>query len=169
MKSYSEYLKENINDKIYEFVIKIAGEIPEHCIPAMETALQKYQVVKFAKIATTPIQAKLKDFPRIANAEVTIFSVHLAYPITSAVLANFIADNTHINTANIIVRNHREEYEAELNIANDKCPDDKNPAFLLTDYAKESNANFHSDEGVSDFLTISSSSKRTPTYSIQRG
>ena len=56
----------------------------------METALQKYQVAKFAKTKTTPIQAKLRDFPTMENVQVNIFDVELEYPTTSAVLTSYM-------------------------------------------------------------------------------
>lgn len=86
MKLFSHYLKENQDAKKYVFKIKVAGDLPEHCEDVMEAALQKYQVSKFTKGKSTPIQATLLDFPEIKNAAMTVFETELDYPTTSAVL-----------------------------------------------------------------------------------
>ena len=90
MKSFVEYLSESQEAKKYAFKIKIAGDLPENCEDVMETALKKYEVAKFAKTKTTPIQSKLPDFPQMENAAVTVFDVELTYPTTSTVLHNYL-------------------------------------------------------------------------------
>jgi hypothetical protein len=150
MKSFIEYLTESKEEKKYSFKIKIAGDLPENCEDVMETALQKYQVAKFAKTKTTPIQAKLRDFPTMENAQVTVFDVDLEYPTTSQVLVNYMAEQTGLSLECIRVRSPLEEAESELNLEHADEKDGK--AMLTQDYTKENNQHIVGDKGVSNFL-----------------
>lgn len=149
MKSFIEYLSESREEKKYSFKIKIAGDLPEHCEDVMETALQKYQVSKFAKTKTTPIQAKITDFPTMENVQVTIFEVDLDYPTTSQVLSSYMSAETGLPLDRIRVRSPLEDAEAELNIEHLEV--DKK-ALLTQDYQKENNQNTVGDKGISNFL-----------------
>jgi hypothetical protein len=150
MKSFIEYLRESKEEKKYSFKIKIAGDLPENCEDVMETALQKYQIAKFTKTKTTPIQAKLQDFPKMENAQVTVFDVDLEYPTTSQVLVNYMAEQTGLSLDCIRVRSPLEEAEAELNLEHSDEKDGK--AVLTQDYTKENNQGMVGDKGVSNFL-----------------
>lgn len=150
MKSFIEYLTESKEEKKYSFKIKIAGDLPENCEDVMETALQKYQVSKFAKTKTTPIQAKLQDFPAMENASVTVFDVDLEYPTTSQVLLSYMSEQTGLSLDCIRVRSPLEEAEAELNLEHADEKDGK--AMLTQDYTKENHQNIVGDKGVSNFL-----------------
>ena len=149
MKSFTEYLLESKEEKKYSFKIKIAGDLPEHCEDVMETALKKYQVAKFTKTKTTPIQAKLQDFPTLENLQVNIFDIDLEYPTTSAVLTTYMIEQTGITADRIRVRSPLEDAESELNAEHLEV--DKK-ALLTQDYQKENNQNSVGDKGVSNFL-----------------
>jgi hypothetical protein len=150
MKSFIEYLTESKEEKKYSFKIKIAGDLPENCEDVMETALQKYQVAKFSKTKTTPIQSKLVDFPTLENTSVTVFDVELEYPTTSQVLTNYMAEQTGVSLDCIRVRSPLEDAESELNLEH---MDEKEKKALLTqDYQKENNQDKVGDKGISNFL-----------------
>ena len=149
MKSFIEYLAESKEEKKYSFKIKIAGDLPENCEDVMETALQKFQVSKFAKTKTTPIQAKLRDFPAMENVQVNVFDVELEYPTTSAVLTNYMLEQTGLTADRIRVRSPLEDAESELNAEHLEV--DKK-ALLTQDYQKENNQNSVGDKGISNFL-----------------
>jgi len=150
MRSFKEYLAENIEEKKYAFKVKIAGDLPENCEDVMETILKKYEVAKFAKSKTTPIQAKLRDFPTMENAQVNIFEVELSYPTTSTVLTNYISEHTGITADRIRVRSPLEEAESELN---SEHVDEKDGKALLTqDYQKENHQDKVGDKGVASLL-----------------
>jgi hypothetical protein len=149
MKSFTEYLLESKEEKKYSFKIKIAGDLPEHCEDVMETALKKYQVAKFTKTKTTPIQAKLQDFPTLENLQVNIFDIDLEYPTTSAVLTSYMIEQTGITADRIRVRSPLEDAESELNAEHLEV--DKK-ALLTQDYQKENNQNTVGDKGISNFL-----------------
>ncbi len=150
MKSFIEYLTESVEEKKYAFKIKIAGELPENCEDVMETALKKYDVTKFAKSKTVPIQAKVPDFPTMENVEVTVFDIELTYPTTSQVLTSYMAEQTGVATDRIRVRTPLEEAEVELNTEHKDNEDKK--SLLTQDYQKENNQNSVGDKGVSNFL-----------------
>lgn len=150
MKSFAEYLAESVEDKIYSFKIKIAGDLPEHCEDVMETALKKYEVLKFTKAKTTPIQSKVPDFPTMENVQVCVFDVDLKYPTTSQVLTSYMAEQTGLPADRIRVRSPLDEAEAELNTEHHDEKDKK--ALLTQDYQKESHQDKVGDKGVANFL-----------------
>lgn len=150
MKSFIQYLTESAEEKKYAFKIKIAGDLPENCEDVMETALKKYEVAKFAKAKTVPIQAKVADFPAMENVAVTVFDVELCYPTTSQVLSSYMAEQTGLSADRIRIRSPLEEAEAELNAEHANEKDGK--ALLTQDYTKESNQDKVGDKGVSNFL-----------------
>lgn len=159
MKSFTEYLKESTEEKKYAFKIKIAGDLPEHCEDVMETALQQYQVTKFTKGKSTPIQANLLDFPTLKNAAMTVFEVELDYPATSAVLSELISNATGVNRDAIRVRTPLEESNFELEhveVAKDGKP------LLTQDYEKSNNQSLVGEKYMSAFLKdIAKASKET--------
>lgn len=150
MKSFIEYLTESVEEKKYAFKIKIAGDLPENCEDVMETALKKYDVTKFSKTKTTPIQAKLLDFPTMENAPVHVFDVELNYPTTSLVLMSYLSEHTGLEAVRLKVRTLGEDAEAELNAENVDKADGK--ALLIQDYQKENHQDRVGDKGVANFL-----------------
>jgi hypothetical protein len=150
MKRFIDYLVESVAEKKYAFKIKLAGELPEHCEDVLESALQQFQVSKFAKGKTTPIQANLIDFPNVKNAPMTVFEVELDYPTTSTVLAELIANSTGIHRDSIRVRTPLEEENMELETQE---LDEKSSKPLLTqDYEKSSVQDLVGEKYVSNFL-----------------
>lgn len=153
MKSFIEYLTESVEEKKYAFKIKIAGELPENCEDVMETALKKYDVTKFAKSKTVPIQAKVPDFPTMENVEVTVFDIELTYPTTSQVLTSYMAEQTGVATDRIRVRTPLEEAEVELNSKNtNEETEDGKSLIGQCDFPASNNQKIVGDKGVSNFL-----------------
>jgi hypothetical protein len=150
MRSFKEYLIESQEAKKYAFKIKIAGALPENCEDVMETALKKYEVSKFTKTKTTPIQAKVPDFPTMENVEVCVFDIELTYPTTSQVLTSYMAEQTGLSADRIRIRSPLEEAEAELNAEHAIKEDNK--ALLTQEYQKENNQDKVGDKGISNFL-----------------
>lgn len=153
MKSFAEYLLENIEAKKYAFKIKIAGDLPENCEDVMETALKKYDVAKFAKSKTTPIQSKVSEFPTMENIQVNIFDIELNYPTTSQVLASYVAEHTGISGDRIRVRTPLEEAEVELNSTNTNEETKGGKALIgQCDFPASNNQKMVGDKGVANFL-----------------
>jgi len=88
MKTFKEYLAES--KKVYDFKIKVAGELPEKFQENLKEKLGRCGVKTFEKVSTTPIQAQPLDFPDHPNCEVTIFEVVCEYPVTSPEIINDI-------------------------------------------------------------------------------
>lgn len=153
MKSFAEYLLENIEAKKYAFKIKIAGDLPENCEEVMETALKKYEVSKFTKSKTTPIQPKVSDFPTMENVQVNIFDIELDYPTTSQVLSSYVSEHTGIAKDRIRVRSPLEEAELELNSSNtNEETKGGKPLIGQCDFPASNNQKMVGDKGVANFL-----------------
>lgn len=90
MKTFKEYLTES--KKVYQFKIKVAGELPEKFEESLKARLERCKVATFEKVETTPIQMVPLDFPNLTNKEVHIFNVVLEYPITSPEIAKEVKD-----------------------------------------------------------------------------
>lgn len=151
LKTFVDYLFESVETKKYSFKVKIAGDLPENCEDVMENALKKYDVAKFSKTKTTPIQSKLQDFPALENTQVTIFEVELNYPTTSHVLTNYISEHTGITTERIRVRSPQEDAEAELNVEHLEEEGD-GKSLLTQDYQKENHQDIVGDKKVASLL-----------------
>lgn len=150
MKRFIDYLFESAVEKKYEFKVKIAGDLPEHCEDVMETALQQYKVSRFTKGKSTPIQANLLEFPNVKNSSMTVFEVELDYPTTSAVLAELISNCTGISRDYVRVRTPLEE-ENEA-IEHEHMDSKNNEAVLNQPYPKENNQNLVGEKHMSSFL-----------------
>ena len=90
MKTFKEYLTES--KKVYNFKVKVAGEIPENFETDLKSRMEKYKVVNFNKMKTTPVQKVPLDFPELTNKEVTVYEVILEYPVTGPELIKEIKD-----------------------------------------------------------------------------
>lgn len=109
MKSFVDILTES--KKVYPFKIGVAGELPEEFADRLETALQKFEVVKMGAGKKTPIQERPLDFPQLQNTEVTYYEVEVNYPTTTQVLQEYLGKCCNINQSHIIVRNPEERQE----------------------------------------------------------
>lgn len=161
MKTFKDYLTESIEEKLYSFKIKIAGDLPDNCEDVMENCLKKYDVSKFAKGPTTPIQAKLLDFPEMSNASVTIFDVDLKYPTTSAVLSHYVAEQCGLDPCCIKIRSLKEEAEAELNVEHAE-ENAKAKPLIGQDEAPSNNQKMYGEKHVASFLKELAKTRKEP-------
>lgn len=113
MKSYTEYLIES--KKVYEFKIKIAGDVDKDCSSNIKLALERYNVESCSAGKNTPIQESPVDFPEHKNVNVTLFDVSLTYPVTSVQVREAIAQKLGVSASCIKVRNLKEQEEDEIN------------------------------------------------------
>jgi hypothetical protein len=166
MTSFIKYLKEEAEKKKYAFKIKIAGDLPEHCEDTMETALQKYQVSRFTKGKSTPIQSELLEFPNVRNMSMTVFEVELDYPTTSPVLLELISSNCGIDRSCIRVRTPLEEEDLSQ-AADDKKKTDK--PLLAQDYETDKEGQkLVGEKYVSTFLKdIAKTNKETKLKQVK--
>ena len=115
MSTFTQYLTEAA--KSYDYKIKVAGTIADDFKNRMETALQKFELVKMSAGKKTPIQSLPLDFPALSNEEVTIFDVTTNYPCSVNVLKEYLADYMNINASMIVVRKPgepTEEYQDQI-------------------------------------------------------
>ena len=78
MKNFQQYLTES--ERTYNYRIKIVGDVAPDFIKALEGKLAQFDVVKFSKPKTTPVQLKPADFPKHSNDSVTSIDVEFRYP-----------------------------------------------------------------------------------------
>jgi hypothetical protein len=149
MKSFKEYLTES--KKIYEFKIKIAGDLPPGFEKDVKLGLDKFDVQSISKPKRTPIQESPIDFPNVKFSEVSVFDVALNYPTTSQVVKEALAQAIRVSESKILVRTLGEESEAVLNATSMMVPDGKD-ALLGTDYEKSDNQELVGDKRVMSFL-----------------
>lgn len=126
--------------KTYPFKIGVAGDLPEGFADQLETALDKFVVVKMSNGKKTPIQKRPLDFPALENQRTTYFETELQYPTTSQVLQQYIKTYLNVPESHVIVRNpnepqeaYQEEksdepYEAKLNTAYEDAKDEQKSA-----------------------------------------
>lgn len=114
MKSFKDYLTES--KKTYPFKIGVAGPLDKGFADKLESALEKFGVVKLSPGKKTPIQERPLDFPQLQNMEVTYFETELNYPTTQAVLQEYLGRLCEVGLSHIVVRNPNEpieQYQAE--------------------------------------------------------
>ncbi len=145
MKLFKEYLAES--KKVYNFKVKVAGELPESFQENLKTSLDRCKCIKLEKLTTTPIQALPLDFPTMKNCEVHVFEVICEYPITSPEIANDVK-LLGVDEDSFRVRGSGEPSEADQVTQNEII----NPDGLLTDSNyKESTNVKHKDYFGDDF------------------
>lgn len=110
MKTFKDYLTES--KKVYDFKIKIAGEVESGYDDYLKTVLEKYSVASFKKTGKTPTQALPLDFPRVKNVEVSVYEVSLNYPTTTFELRELITSQCKLGTDHVVVRSPNEPTEA---------------------------------------------------------
>lgn len=135
-KQFKDYLSESA--KKYNFRIKIAGDFATERANTMKALLAKYEVTDFKSMGKTPIQELPLDFPKIKNAEVSIFEAELAYPATTWELQEYLTQNLCISPEKLLVRKPGEPSEQYQE------PTEVRTEPLLTDseYKESTNANF---------------------------
>lgn len=78
MKTFQHYLAES--QKIYNYRIKVAGDLPDTFFSELENKCSQFDVVKMTKPKSTPVLTTLKDFPDLKNQMVTSVEFSTKYP-----------------------------------------------------------------------------------------
>jgi hypothetical protein len=115
MKSFEEYLTES--KKTYQFKIKVAGDLSEDFSSKLNSAMEKFSVVKLSKGKRTPIQEVPLDFPNLKNSTVTVFELEVTYPTTPQVLEAYLSQVCSVNPSRVVVRTANspsEEYQKHM-------------------------------------------------------
>lgn len=111
MKTFTEYLTES--KKTYNFIIRIAGDLPENCADMIESSMKKFGLVSLSNPKRTPIQEKPLDFPQLQNMEVNTFEAQVNYPTTAHVLERYLSDCCSITHSHITVRGEGDPIEEQ--------------------------------------------------------
>ena len=149
MKSFKQYLTES--KKIYEFKVKIAGDLPDGFDKALKNSLSKFNVESMRKAVRTPIQESPIDFPGVKFKEVSVFNVGLSYPTTSPIVKQAIAQMLNIEESRVLVRTNSEDAEAVMNAESMLAPDGKG-ALLGTEYESSDNQDLVGEKQKLSFL-----------------
>lgn len=78
MKNFKDYLAES--QRVYNYRIKIVGDVPPGFDKEFKEKLQQFDVVKIGDGKTTPVQKNPADFPNYANERVTSMDMECRYP-----------------------------------------------------------------------------------------
>lgn len=80
MKNFQQYLTESA--KNYEYRIKIAGDLDDDAVSALEKELARFDVIKLSKPKKTPVLKSPAGFPELQNQEIHIMDAVFNYPAT---------------------------------------------------------------------------------------
>ena len=149
MKSFKHYLTES--KKIYEFKVKIAGDLPQGFDKQLKACLSQFNVESCSKATRTPIQESPIDFPQAKFKEISVFNVCLSYPTTSPIVKQAIAQMLQIDESLVLVRTNSEDAEAVMNAEGMKMPGD-GEALLDKDYEASNNQDIVGDKHTLSFL-----------------
>lgn len=114
MKSFREFLTESA--KTYDFRIKIAGDVSDQHMEAMEQSLEKYGLESLSKPKRTPIQEHPQDFPDVTNSEVSIMELVVNYPATPRDIKENICSCTRLPESHVRVYNANDPTESDREI-----------------------------------------------------
>ena len=117
MKSFKEYLTES--KKVYEFKLKVAGQVPKDFVSQVKAALAPYKLESCSSGKGTPIQEAQEEFPSLKNIEITVYDVVTSYPATSLQVKSLVAEAAGIPNLNLVVRTLAEQEEYNINHAHD--------------------------------------------------
>jgi hypothetical protein len=78
MKKFNEYLAES--QRVYNYRIKIVGDVPTGFIKALEEKLKQFDPAKVSAVKTTPVQLNPAEFPAYSNERVSHMDCEFRYP-----------------------------------------------------------------------------------------
>jgi hypothetical protein len=152
-KTFFDYLIES--KQLYEFKIKIAGDLPDDAESKIESALAQFDVHTCKLSKSTPIQKHQPDFPSHSNISVSIFDVITEYPSTTPELRTVIASALAISLDCIKVRTALEDL--------DITPVMSDKPLLNSPYEKVNHQDLYGDKFNTPFLKELNKMKHTGT------
>jgi len=159
MRKFTDILTESA--KTYTFIIRVAGDLPEHFQEQLKINLEKFSLVNLAGPKRTPIQESPMDFPQLQNMEVHTFEAEVDYPTTSQVLERYLADNCVIDHSHIVVRVPGEPLEVERSTGNDETYE---PILTKEDMGGESAQESVAGNRVMDLLKELETARKERNY-----
>jgi hypothetical protein len=115
MGTFKQYLAES--KKVYNFKVKIAGDVDKKITEAMKIALSKFDCTSVSAPKRTPITENPYDFPNLKFTHVNIFDVTCNYPGTTQEVQASLSETLRVKTGHIIVRTELEELDQSFAIA----------------------------------------------------
>jgi hypothetical protein len=172
MKSLKKYIAESVH--LYEYTIKIAGEIDKNFLDLFKYNLKKFDPVEIGEPVTTPIQKNPYGFPNLQNVPVTVLKCKFRYPATEPMvqqLAQLLGYNLNY------VRLVSTSFNDSINVENSSYEEQMKDSPLLNveqmgsaPGAKEANTNYGDsylssikDQAKNSKLDIEYSAKKTST------
>lgn len=150
MSLFKQYIAESV--KTYQFKIKVAGDLPDGFDKGLKGALGKYDCASVSKGKRLPIQETPLDFPEMKHTNVTIYDVECRYPVTSQVLAEYLASELKINRGGLRVRSAAEELNNEANAEAMKRIGTSSDALLNQEYETAKTEDLASEKAKLNFL-----------------
>jgi len=84
MKSLKQYIAESVH--LYEYTVKIAGEVDKNFLELFKYNLKKFEPVEMSDPVTTPIQKNPYGFAGLENMPVTIIKCKFRYPTSEPMI-----------------------------------------------------------------------------------
>lgn len=84
MKSLKQYIAESVH--LYEYTVKIAGEVDKNFLDLFKYNLKKFEPVEMSDPVTTPIQKNPYGFAGLENMPVTIIKCKFRYPTSEPMI-----------------------------------------------------------------------------------
>lgn len=182
MSTFKQYLAEST--KVYNFKVKIAGDVDKKVSEQIRIALSKYDCGKVSGAKRTPITETPLDFPDQRYSHVNIFDITCNYPTTAHEMGVLLAEKLQINASRIRVKSELEDLEYQSNQQDYNRIGKKGESLLLKplesvsaqdqvgekrlmSFIKELSKNSHKGEqvkGINDQLLA----KSAPTGSAQK-
>ena len=129
MKNFQQYLTES--ERTYNYRIKIVGDVAPDFVKALEGKLAQFDVVKFGKPKSTPVQLKPADFPKHSNDSVTSIDVEFRYPAIEPQIKQ-IAQMLFLDPNRIIMLTT--PHEEGMTVEKEKIETDNKNLLTDTDY-----------------------------------
>ena len=150
MKSFVEYLIES--SKIYEFRVKIAGEITDEHMERIENHMERFGLESISKPKRTPIQKQPAGFSAsVKDSAVNVFEVSTNYPATPQQITAILQDILDLPESHVVTVNKNDPEEISREAAADAKDEEYKP-ILVNDYEDEKLDPTYGDEYNANFL-----------------
>lgn len=102
MKTFTDYFHDS--ERVYSYTLKLACDsVNEDCINAIETKLQRLDLVKLGEFKGSPLQENPLDFPNIHNTSVQTCEFEVKYPSSTDMLERMVSEALGMPRGSVIV------------------------------------------------------------------
>jgi len=162
MKPYSEYFENS--KKTYKFRIKIADDVSNEMMEAIEKCLSPFDPVSVGKPKSLPIEENPMNFEGLGPVPVNIVEIELAYPTTVDLIRELVVRETKLPMPNVFVHTEGQDSLQLSRIVLDK---DGKP-LLTSEYEKspEDVKELYGDENIT--ITLKNLNKSKFKHQFER-